>query len=238
MDYPLESYGLSDVGLQRSNNEDVFHALSAHNFFVLADGMGGHNAGEIAARELVLHLSASICRLSPLPIQKPSALSSLLYNAICDANTWVYKLSEQSPLLRGMGTTLCCLWIKNNFLLCGHVGDSRAYRLRKKLLKITEDHSIAMQQHKHALTRVIGTMPYVEPEIFLAPIHPGDTYLLCSDGLTKELSDNEILTILYDHPCVKTASQAMIDAAKAKGGGDNITVMMIKVHTHALHLSR
>lgn len=237
MPYNIESFGISDLGLVRENNEDVFHEIPMHRFFVLADGMGGHNAGEIAAKEVVYHLSTSVCQIfstedRTFPLQN---LPDLLHKAILNANRWVHQLSEQKQELSGMGTTLCCLLIHQESLVYAHVGDSRIYRFRKGLHKITEDHSLdpvlrkTLRVGKNIITRAIGTNPHVEPEIKVSALALGDIYFLCSDGLTDYVSDEEISEILYKHTCIKSASKQMIEAAKAKGGSDNITVLMIKV---------
>lgn len=246
--YAVESFGISDLGLVRTNNEDVFHEIPRHSFFILADGMGGHNAGEIAAKELVHHLSTSVCQFFSLPENNVAqAFPSHLHKAIMNANLWVHQLSEQKQELCGMGTTLCCMLLHKHHLVYAHVGDSRIYRFRNKLEQLTEDHSLlpASQKSsphptpgKHIITRAIGTSPNVEPEISMSTLEPNDIYFLCSDGLTDFVSDDELSHILSTHSCIKTASRRMIEAAKTKGGSDNITVLMIKVLHDSENLSR
>ena len=239
--YHIESFGISDLGLARQNNEDVFHAIPIHRFFVLADGMGGHNAGEVAAKEVVHHLSTSVCQLFSSLDAHVDELPSHLHRAIQNANLWVHELSEQKKEFSGMGTTLCCLLLHKNSLIYAHVGDSRIYRFRNDLELLTQDHSLSSspkktsspQGGKHIITRAIGTSPHVEPEINITSIEPNDIYFLCSDGLTDFVSHEELSHILINHQCIKTASQRMIEAAKNRGGSDNITVLMIKV----LHVS-
>jgi protein phosphatase len=229
MAYTIESFGISDVGLSREKNEDVFHEIPLHSFFVLADGMGGHNAGEVAAKEVIHHLSSSICQLFSTEENFPP-LPSFLHNAIVKANHWVHQLSEQKLEFQGMGTTLCCLLIHEQKLIYGHVGDSRIYRFRDALLQMTQDHrSSSLRGKKNMITRAIGTTPHIEPDIAIESIHPGDIYFLCSDGLTDYVSDHEISTILEKNGCIKTASKQLVHAAKTKGGGDNITILMLKV---------
>lgn len=234
MGYLIESFGISDLGLARDSNEDVFHEIPIHRFFVLADGMGGHNAGEIAAKEAVHHLSTSICQIfssqenTPL-LEKP--LPDLLHKAILGANHWVHQLSEQKEELQGMGTTLCCFLLHKDDLVCAHIGDSRIYRFRKVLEQITEDHrtSSPTLNKKNMITRAVGTSPHVEPTINTLPIFSNDIYFLCSDGLTDYVSNEEISTILQNHLCIKSASEELVKIAKIKGGGDNITILMVKV---------
>jgi PPM family protein phosphatase len=242
MPYSIESFGISDLGLVRKNNEDVFHEIPAHRFFVLADGMGGHNAGEIAAKEVVHHLSTSVCQVfsSKEPPSSFLPISEMLHKAILKANHWVHQLSEQKQELTGMGTTLCCFLLHKTSLVYAHVGDSRIYRFRDDLVKITEDHSLYPKEEKekkNAITRAIGTSPHVEPEVNITAVSEGDIYFLCSDGLTDFVSDEEISKILHKQTCIKSASTEMIEAAKEKGGGDNITILMIKVLKDAENLS-
>jgi protein phosphatase len=231
--YSVESFGISDLGLVRGNNEDVFHEIPLHRFFVLADGMGGHNAGEIAAKEVVHHLSTSVCQFFSSQETYYDDLPSQLHQAILKANLWVHALSEQKKELSGMGTTLCCLLLHQESLIYAHVGDSRIYRFRKNLEQLTEDHSLlntTPTAGKNIITRAIGTNPSVEPDISLSKVEPNDIYFLCSDGLTDFVSDEELTDILIkNRSCIKTASTRMIETAKNKGGSDNITVLMIKI---------
>jgi PPM family protein phosphatase len=250
--YTVESFGISDLGLVRGNNEDVFHEIPLYRFFVLADGMGGHNAGEIAAKEVVHHLSSSICQFFSSKEESPFSLEdfpSHLHKSIIKANLWVHQLSEQKEELCGMGTTLCCLILHKESLVYAHVGDSRIYRFRDKLEQLTEDHSLLSSSKrrsiplepppsKNIITRAIGTSPIVEPEVSISNLMPDDVYFLCSDGLTDVVSDSELSEILMDCSCIKTASQRMIETAKRKGGGDNITVLMIKIVHDNKNISR
>lgn len=238
MGYIIESFGISDLGLARDTNEDVFHEIPIHRFFVLADGMGGHNAGEIAAKEAVHHLSTSICQIfssqeETTLFEKP--LPDLLHKAILGANRWVHQLSEQKEEFQGMGTTLCCFLLHEDNLVCAHIGDSRIYRFRKTLEQITEDHRVlsTTSNKKNMITRAVGTSPHVEPTINTLPVFSNDLYFLCSDGLTDYVSDEEISAILQDHLCIKSASQELVRTAKNKGGGDNITILMVKVFNEA-----
>jgi PPM family protein phosphatase len=229
MGYVIESFGISDLGLARETNEDVFHEIPLHRFFVLADGMGGHNAGEIAAKEAVHHLSTSICQI--FSSEEKGYLPDLLYKAILGANCWVHQLSEQKAELQGMGTTLCCFLLHEHNLVYAHIGDSRIYRFRNTLDQITEDHraSPATSAKKNLITKAIGTSPHVEPTIRTIPVSANDIYFLCSDGLTDYVSNEKISSILQNHICIESASHELVEAAKQKGGGDNITILMVKV---------
>jgi PPM family protein phosphatase len=244
--FKIESFGISDQGLVRENNEDVWHEIPMHRFFILADGMGGHNAGEIAAKEVVHHLSTSICQLfsSIDELHDVNLLSNHLHHAILKANEWVHQLSEQKKEFSGMGTTLCCLLMHHHSLVYAHVGDSRIYRYRNELKLLTEDHSLRSEMmrlgqldaesetsfpYKNIITRAIGTNPSVEPEISITPIEADDIYFLCSDGLTDYVSHDEIATVLQKQTDIKKASYELVNAAKAKGGNDNITIVMVRI---------
>lgn len=245
--YTVISYGISDQGLVRQNNEDVWKCLPSHHFFVLADGMGGHNAGEIAAKEAVENLSLSVKRIfssSQKENSEAEHIVSHLHYAIQDANCWVKQLAEENTSYAGMGTTLCCFLLHNNWLIYAHVGDSRIYRFKNTLEQLSEDHSLKnhllkkgkltaenMERYpyKNRITRAIGTQPLVTPDIDYIEVEEEDIFFLCSDGLTDHLCDEEITSILNQCSCVEQASNRLVDAAKAKGGKDNITIVMIKI---------
>jgi serine/threonine protein phosphatase PrpC len=245
----LKSYGLSDIGVSRPNNEDVWIALPEFGFFALADGMGGHQAGEIAAREAIDHLSQSIRRLN---ITQPLDLIIELRHAIERANLWVYKMGQKTDALNGMGTTLCCLIWTPEAIIYAHVGDSRIYRLRDQCLELlTQDHSLFTKwlktgrrsqtpfPYKNVITRAVGTAPKANPEIAVTSHKPGDLFLLCSDGLTDVLSIEDIEKMINRSPDLETASQRLIQKAKIKGSSDNITLLMIQSEeAHGENLSR
>ena len=173
----LESFGISHIGLQRSNNEDVWAELFDKRFYALADGMGGHQAGEVAAKETISLLCQIMQRL-PEATQEESSL--YLKEAICETNRRLYEMAEAASHLQGMGTTLCCFLIHENSFIHAHVGDSRIYRLRGTLTALTSDHTIKKEVHgipyKNVITRAIGTAPIVEPEIGISPLQDGDIY--------------------------------------------------------------
>jgi len=241
----VESYGISDIGLSRANNEDVWAELPDIRFYALADGMGGHQAGEVAAKEAVLELCDIIDALFTQD-PKPSAekISQILKQAFVDANHWVRSLAQQHPELAGMGSTLCCFCVLKETLIYAHVGDSRIYRFRTVLTRLTEDHSLRQEllstgdldeeeaaafPFKNVITRAIGTNPLIEPHIATTPVQLGDIYFLCSDGLTDYVSDDEIEAILKKHSSIKEASIELVETAKNAGGNDNITIVMIKI---------
>lgn len=245
--FKLKSYGISDIGLVRQNNEDVWSSIPEYNFFALADGMGGHKAGEVAAKEAIVKLCESLSQKLSLSSGKstPSQISNYLNQAIKEANAWVFNMASQNEDLQGMGTTLCCFLLHEQTLVYAHVGDSRIYRFREGVLKqLTIDHSLRSEliatgqldegtaslfPYKNVITRAIGTSTHVEPDMDTCLVEPGDIYFLCSDGLTDYVTINEMHAILSHAKTIKEASETFVDAAKEKGGNDNITVVMIKV---------
>lgn len=236
----LVSYGLSDIGMCRTNNEDVWIAIPEIGYFALADGMGGHQAGEVAAKEAIEHLSGSIKK-----IQKGDPLDRMLElrSAIEKANSWVYQLGKEEQGLSGMGTTLCCLIWLEDVIIYAHVGDSRIYRLRdQKLELLTQDHSLFTKwlkvakhtktpyPYKNVITRAIGTSSKANPEIAISRYLAGDLYFLCTDGLSDVLSLQEIEKILNESEGLEFSSKKLIERAKNKGSSDNITILMIEEH--------
>ncbi len=239
----FESFGLSDIGPVRPNNEDVWAAKPEIGFFALADGMGGHQAGETAAKETIDSLTNKIAQIIRAEHSSDS-IARRLKEAIELSNQWVYRMSREYRAFAGMGTTLCCLCWTQEAVIYAHVGDSRVYRLRKdRLERLTEDHSLLAKweamgkkaqecetpyPYKNVITRAIGTQPKANPEVAISPYEPGDLYFLCSDGLTDVLSDEEIKEILLQSPSLEKAAIELIQMAKIKGSHDNITVLMIQ----------
>jgi len=235
------TFGISDIGLVRKNNEDIWAELPENQFYVLADGMGGHLAGEVASKEAAFHFCDAIDRYfrSPTPPTVSSA-KRYLGETFISANSWVRSLGKDHPDLHGMGTTLCCLLILHNTAIIGHVGDSRVYLFRNGICRLTKDHSLeeerlskqipskSPQSCKHLLTRAIGISSLIEPELLAIPCESGDIYLLCSDGLHDVLTDQEIETIFRRSPSIKEMAYSLVEAAKKKGSRDNITALVIK----------
>lgn len=237
----LVSFGVSDVGLVRAHNEDVWSAYPECGLFILADGMGGHSAGEVAAKEAVEYLYA-------LFIDEDLAATSLdegllfFEEAFDKINLRIYQQGQQDEELRGMGTTLCALFLQPQGAVLTHVGDSRIYRLRdSQLMQLTEDHSLVNEMialgasksrsaetfsYKHILTRAIGTHPTVEATLSTISVEPHDLFMLCSDGLTNYVNDEQIGKILEREDSLQQRGEALILLAKNQGGGDNITLIL------------
>lgn len=247
MPYTITAFGLSDIGLVRQNNEDVWGQLPQLNFYVLADGMGGHQAGEVAAREAVNSLNRVVKRKIKAAQQPLSIvdLEEMLRQAIRYVNGVIYKLGKKEIELRGMGTTLCCLLFHGNGVVFAHVGDSRIYRFRNaQLEQLTKDHSLLCELvdqgqineqqaseflYKNIITRAIGTEPKVEPTLGIGELQDDDIYLMCSDGLSDLLAPDEIEKVLIQTDSLKEAAESLIALANEKGGRDNITVVLTKV---------
>ncbi|MBI5273218.1 MAG: serine/threonine-protein phosphatase [Chlamydiia bacterium] len=237
----LNAFGISDIGLNRSNNEDVLASLPEIGFFVLADGMGGHQAGEVAAREAVNFLCD---QMRSLQGREGISLRQALHHAIEQANRRVYEMSRQSEALSGMGTTLCCVVWTSAMVIYAHIGDSRIYRLKnRKLELLTKDHSFFAKwletgklaetcetpyPYKHVITRALGTTTKPKPEIAIAEHEMGDLYFLCTDGLSDVLTLVEMEAIINRSHTIEEACKNLIERAKIRGSSDNITLLMVR----------
>lgn len=248
LSYPLELAGLSDVGRTRSNNEDAFALVESAGLAVLADGMGGYNAGEVASQMLTGFLRDELGRWLQGAGKAPgSAVRQAMAICLENANRAIFEAARDTPRYAGMGTTLVLAAFRPEGVWIGHVGDSRAYRLRGGVLsQITRDHSLLQEQidaglisaeqaqfalHKNLVTRAVGVEPEVELEAHLHPLQDGDLLLLCSDGLSDMVGDDELQALL-DHGGNQPLSQlctTLIEAANAHGGRDNITAVLARV---------
>lgn len=234
MDDHIESFGMSDIGLTRQNNEDLFSSVPEKKFFILADGMGGHNAGEVAASLAIQSLCEQVKEVdSTLTAEE---MGQFLRQAVAQANKTIWTHAQEDPRYQGMGTTLCCFIIHDESLIYAHIGDSRLYRFRDQLEQLTKDHSLRTGEptkdltYKHVITRALGTTSHVMPDIGILSILPNDIYFLCSDGLTDQVPDPMLQAILKVAPRIELAVQVMIQTALEKGGNDNITILMIKIN--------
>ncbi len=243
--FVIESFGLSDIGLMREHNEDVWVTCPESNLFLLADGMGGHAAGEVAAKEAATVLLGLTKQWQPTKQTTPIEAVSFFREAIPKVNAHIFEHAANDSSLTGMGTTLCALFFFKGHAILTHVGDSRIYRMRgKQLDQLTEDHSLvaelvglgAMKPHetgtypyKHVLTRAVGTHRSVEPTVNYLLVEEGDLFMLCSDGLTNMVADEEIAGILDSELALCKKSEALIELANERGGGDNITTVLVEV---------
>jgi protein phosphatase len=240
----------TDVGRVRTNNEDQL--LVADNLFAVADGMGGHAAGEIASRIAVDSISEFIVHTKEDDGTWPHAYdehytrtTNRLMAALRMANTRVLEAMRKDAKLRGMGTTVVAAMAEDGKISVAHVGDSRAYMIRNgKISRITNDHSWVYEQvqagmlteaeaEKHPLrnviTRALGGALSVNPDASEIDSRPGDVYLLCSDGLTGMVPEEEILKLVTENADdLAKACQQLIDTANERGGLDNVTAILVK----------
>ncbi|WP_053233768.1 PP2C family protein-serine/threonine phosphatase [Sandaracinus amylolyticus] len=246
------SSGLTDVGRRRVSNEDAFGLDDELGLYVVADGMGGHAAGEIASREAVDNVMAMVRRQRDVltAVQQgdrsPETMRRVLRvmeSAIQAATYMVFAIAENEPEQRGMGTTLSSLLVIGDVGITGQVGDSRVYQVRHgQVTRLTEDHTLVAWQvkqgiisaaeaerspHKNVITRAVGSRDYVQVDTHVVDIQPGDSFLLCSDGLHGYLEDHEIPAIVDLGPAV--ATRHFIELANKRGGRDNITALVIEI---------
>lgn len=226
----VEYFGISNVGLVRENNEDVFATLPEESFFILADGMGGHKAGEVASSLTVESCCDSLKALSTQATVEETCL--LLRKAIADANKKVYAQAKLHSEYAGMGTTLSCFVLLKDVLIYAHVGDSRLYRYRHKLDQLTQDHSLRKEEEagsRHMITRAVGHLSTILPDIGVIPLQPQDIYLLCSDGLSDYVEENKIARILASPLKLEEMGEKLVESALEKGGNDNITLLLVRI---------
>ena len=241
----MEIFAKSDVGKLRDNNEDAYYISKADDnlkLFVLADGMGGYNGGEVASKIAIASAVRFIeSNYKKIDLNRENILK-LIRDAIEYANLIVLEQSKENVNLEGMGTTIEICIVQNNKLFIGHVGDSRIYRIRGEIIrKLTHDHSYVeklvedgkiteeqAQKHpkKNMLTKALGGTSFVEPDLTVKGFVTDDIILICSDGLTNMLSDNQIYSIVTKD--YKNAAKKLIEEANNHGGIDNITVVLLK----------
>jgi protein phosphatase len=239
----LSAFGLSDVGHCRETNEDNYFFDTTLGVYTVADGMGGHAAGEVASRLAVEALEETFRGNGGLGENVHQA-SERLQAAVTEANRRICDSILAHAEQRGMGTTVVTLLVVGDRAVVGHVGDSRAYRLRsERLERLTNDHSWVSEQVKAGLltdddaqrhpmrnivTRALGSRTEVSADVAETEVVPGDIYLLCSDGLNAMLSDEEIRQTLAGHrDDPEAACRALVEEANARGGEDNTTVIVL-----------
>ncbi|HHZ19312.1 MAG TPA: Stp1/IreP family PP2C-type Ser/Thr phosphatase [Firmicutes bacterium] len=222
------------VGHVREKNEDSMGWRDG--LFVVADGMGGHNAGEVASALAVEYI---------LRIKGKSDFRRALKRAVEQANRALLDMAGKDPNCSGMGTTLAVLYIKDDKAVIGHIGDSRVYQWRQgELRRLTRDHSLveelvanggitAEQARNHPqrniLTRALGTPNLPEIELVELPIEAGDRFLLCTDGLSGPLSDEEIAAVISEDKSPQELADSLVEQANGKGGPDNVTIIVVEI---------
>jgi len=230
---------VTDRGRKRPSNEDAFGFSVEHGVYVVCDGMGGAAAGEIASSLAVGEMLRLLTeRSAEVPL--PQAVEQ----AIAAANQAIFSRAERNYRLSGMGTTLVGLVAEDRHVWVLNVGDSRCYRLRNSHIEqITLDHSLVEEMVRmgrmtpadalrsplrNVITRALGTQAQVTPDLFELEAEPGDLFLLCSDGLTRELSDAQIETLLNAEASLDDQGARLVSAAKKAGGHDNITCLLVR----------
>jgi protein phosphatase len=231
---------LTDRGRKRPSNEDAFGFSVEHGVYVVCDGMGGAAAGEIASSIAVDEVLRQLTSGRGGDVSLPE----LAEKAVCAANAAVYTRAQRNQRLSGMGTTLVVLVVEERRAWVFNVGDSRVYRLRNgRMEQITLDHSLVEEQVRmgrmtesealrsplrNVITRALGTQNCVTPDSFELEAEPGDVFMLCSDGLTRELKDAAIEAILQCNVALEDRCARLIEGAKKAGGHDNITCLLVQ----------
>lgn len=237
----MQSSGITDTGSKRRNNQDsIFFSDepvgSLPNLYIVADGMGGHRAGDKASR-MAIDITVEFIKKST--IENPIAI---LKRAMIFANNEIYKSANKDPDLVGMGTTMVAAVALEEKLYVANVGDSRLYVVNNDIRQITMDHSLVEEMirsgelerkkgrnhpEKNIITKAMGSRDEVVPDFFEIDMEPDDKYVLCSDGLSNMVEDDEIRDIVVDYHDIKDATRALVDRANYYGGSDNISVVIV-----------
>ena len=247
----VASAGLTDVGRKRDHNEDSYLIDDELQLYVVADGMGGHAGGGTASRIAVETIdrelrSARASTEDPFRAEVPlqdSPLPDAIRNAVGSACQAIFTAAQEDPRLAGMGTTVIALLVKGDQAFFAHVGDSRAYLIRGELIQqISEDHSLVNEQikagmitpeeakhsrYKNIITRSVGFEEEVQVDVMGLTLQPGDTFLLCSDGLANMVDDEELRQVIDATP-LERAPEKLVEMANERGGDDNITVIVVR----------
>ncbi len=234
---------ISDIGLLRKRNEDHYLVMDKYGLFIVCDGMGGHKGGEIASTLAVENIEEYMLTLSANSLWEEPI--SILNAAICKANHLIWLQGQENPEWHEMGTTITAAVINKKQLSVANVGDSSLYMFRNgKLKKITRDHTLAEKMvadgllknedkknsgYNHILTRALGAQEDVLIDNFEHRLYAGDLVLLCSDGLTDMLENNEIESILNQNDNLENSINTLLEAALKKGGYDNITIILLRI---------
>ena len=241
----IKAVGLTDRGKVRVHNEDTFSISEDLGLFIVSDGMGGHQAGDLASKMVVEALpSELVSELRKASVATEDYMNEALKCAIVNLSILIHRKSSEMLQLRGMGATVVACLIRSGVASIAHMGDSRVYLMRNGVLEqLTEDHTIVelmlqlgqinrkqATKHpaRHALTRHMGMEGEMGPEVGLLDLKEGDRLLLCSDGLTNEVINREIAEILWSEPDIKAACTRLIQKANDAGGRDNITVLIVQ----------
>lgn len=248
----LEMAAHTDPGLLRSRNEDAVFADAALGIAILADGMGGYNAGEVASGMACTLLATGFARFVPMCNEHidgdgdPAFVRQHLVDEVTAANRAIFHAAQGEPRYVGMGTTLVLAWFYDNRVGVAHVGDSRFYRLRNDDFELlTRDHSLLQEQidsgmitpeearfaeHRNLVTRALGVYPEVDVEVHVHDVQAGDLLLLCSDGLSEMVEEESIKQTLQTlGGSLELAAEQLVHLANDNGGRDNVSVILIRV---------
>ena len=236
---------ISDKGRVRSNNEDSFFSYRNENLIggMVADGMGGHNAGEVASKMTTMIVKDHIIAKFN-PDMAYAEVGEMIRRAFIDSNSEVYEYAKHHPENSGMGTTASMAFVYRNKLIAIHVGDSRVYAISSDSIRqITTDHSLVQEllargkisiddakryPNKNVITRAIGTEPSIKVDVIIEDYN-GETVCVCSDGLTNLVSDEQIMNIINENEDLQTGVEKLVELANKKGGIDNITCVAFDV---------
>lgn len=240
----MNIYAITDVGLKRQVNQDYIYATkkevgSLPNIFLVADGMGGHKAGDYASKTTVENILHEIVQ------SKEDDIIETLSNAITVTNRLLYKKSKEVEALNGMGTTVVVATYQGSTLQVANIGDSRLYIVNKQSIRqITTDHSYveemirvgtldreSARKHpdKNIITRAVGVQPQLEIDFYKEKIEVGDIVLMCSDGLSNMIEDEKLQKIIVQDVCLEKKAKNLVHAANNNGGSDNISVILIEL---------
>lgn len=251
----MQTAVVTDAGVKRKSNQDAVLSYAVpcgplRDLFIVADGMGGHLAGDVASRETVRYIEEAITgNTETLPDEN---ILPYFEQLVQEANEHIYQMAEANPDYNGMGTTIVMITVKNGVLYATHVGDSRLYMWSPEygLERLTEDHNvpqqlvnegllarsqIALHPQRHVLTRVIGLPQPIEADSFHLELTQGCRLLLCSDGLTTMLNDDEIEFLLTRHPAADEAVNSLLDETLLRGAEDNVSIIMINLEGEDFH---
>jgi PPM family protein phosphatase len=246
----LSAAARSDVGKRRTANEDAYALAPALGLYLVADGMGGHVAGQLASRLAAEHTVEAL----ELVADRTATLTEKLRYCVGAANHHVFATARDKPEVAGMGTTLVAVLAGGGRIALAHVGDSRAYLVRGgRIRQLTDDHSLVAElvrrreitpdaahghPHRHVLTRAVGVRRSVDPDLAELTPAPGDVIVLCSDGLTTHVEDPEIAALVAAETDLEQACERLVALANARGGEDNITVALVRCDENEMSVSR
>ena len=232
-------------GAVRENNEDACFVIPSQDVYIVADGVGGNNSGEVASRTAVGDIAAYVNEHNISQYRDPDDVFAFMEDALSHANENILKLSQEGSRYRGMATTVVMVYFNRGEGYIANIGDSRAYLYRDgQLVKVTKDHTYVNElvdkgvitkdeaenhQQKNVITKALGADRFVEPDFYKIGLHKDDIIMLCSDGLYGEVSDEEIAAIIAEGNNMNDTCARLVDAAIVSGGRDNITVVCVKI---------